>query len=108
MRAIAERELPVIRYLLEQSGIDADLGSLEVEPMNDGGMGSLAFAPLDQSRKLGRKAADCHFFDADGAVVSVALYLDQSDQLFEVDVWRVDFNPVKKWPEYDDIAAGEG
>ena len=60
-------------------------------------MGSLAFAPLDADRRFGSAPAECHFRDSDGVIVSAALNLDQ-EGLDEVEVWKVDFSPLRKWP----------
>lgn len=95
-----------MRYLIAQAGINADLESLQVEPMQDGGMGSLAFAPITASRKFGREAAACHFFDADGTLVSASLNLDQGGRILEMDVWRVDYAPLRRWPALEDIRPG--
>ena len=62
--------------------------------MSDGGMGSLAIAPFDRSRKFGSAPAECHFYDLDGIPVWVVLNLDQDGRPFEVDVWRLDFAPT--------------
>jgi Domain of unknown function (DUF6984) len=106
VRALADNEVPLVRYLLAQAGIDADLESLQVEPMQDGEMGSLAFAPIADARKFGREAATCHFFDADGTLVSVSLNLDRGGRILEMDIWRVDYAPLRRWPTLDDIRPG--
>ena len=45
--------------------------------MKDGGMGSLAFAPVGAGRRFGLSPTGCHFLDRDGVVVSGALRLDE-------------------------------
>ena len=77
MRALHEFERPLVAYLFELASIPVDLDSLRVESMTDGGMGSLAIAPLG-SRKYGSSPSECHFRDSDGVVVSAELNLDQS------------------------------
>ena len=106
MRYLLDHERPVVTYLFELSGIPADLDTLIVKPMSDGGMGSLAIAPFDSSRKLGSSPAGCHFYDVDGVPVSVELNLDQDGNPFEIDVWRVDFAPTVGWPSRAEIAPG--
>ncbi len=108
MRPLTELELTLVRYLLSLCGREFDLSTLRVQPMDDGGMGSLRFLPTDQTRKFGSQAAACHFPDLDGTLVSAALNLDQSEQLYELDVWRVDFAPVQKWPAEYELRPGVG
>jgi len=39
------------------------------------------------------------FEDIDGTPISISLNIDENNNLFELDIWRVDFNPVKKYPQ---------
>jgi len=78
-----------------------------VEEMDDGGMGSLRF-PLvsdkDLNRRLGSIAAEGEFSDEDGIPVKFSINLDSNGRLFELDIWRVDFEPLKRFPtEKDEI-----
>ena len=70
--------------------------------MDDGGMGSIRFLPIgstgDDVREFGEEIGSCHFTDADGVVVSVALYADSFGQPFELDVWKVDYSPLQRIP----------
>ena len=106
MRHLFEHELPVVAFLFDLAGIGVDLDSLEVRPMSDGGMGSIAIAPFDSSRKLGSSPAECHFYDLDGVPVSAELNLDQNGEPFEIDIWRVDFAPTVGWPLHAEILTG--
>lgn len=70
-----------------------------VEEMGDGGMGSLRFhATNDRPRCLGEQLAEREFVDIDGVPVIVAINLDDRGDLYEVDVWKVDFSPLKRFP----------
>ena len=104
MRELLERERPLAGYLFELAGLSIDLDALRVEPMQDGGMGSLAIAPL--GRRYGSSASDCHFYDSDGIVVSATLNLDNAGALFEIDILKFDFSPTIKWPGRTDLRAG--
>lgn len=106
MRHLLEHECPVVAYLFELAGIPVDLDSLIVRSMLDESMGSLAIAPFDSARKLGSSPAECHFYDLDGTPVSAELNLDQHGQPFEIDVWRVDFEPTLGWPLRAELLAG--
>lgn len=106
MRHLFEHERPAVAFLFDLAGIPVDLGTLEVTPMPDGGMGSLALAPFDIFRTLGASAAECHYHDLDGVPVSLALNLDQDGRPFEIDLWRVDFAPTLGWPLQAELVAG--
>lgn len=74
-----------------------------VQPMEDGGMGSLSIAPLNELRKFGSSVASCEFNDSDGVLVSAELYVDQSGVPFEIDVWKVDSSPLLSYPTLEQI-----
>lgn len=77
------------------------LEALEVEPMDDGGMGSLYFIHPSKSRnqrRFGKCVARTEFTDDDGIAVSATLNVDEDGDLFELDVWKTDFNPVSRLP----------
>lgn len=103
MRLIYPHELPVVLFLFEASGRLENPTELLVSPASDGGMGSLKFASGGDSARCGAAVAACEFDDADGVLVSVVLNLDESDALFEIDIWKVDFTPLRKWPEFTQI-----
>lgn len=73
-----------------------------VQAMRDGGMGSLRFPGVEQ-RRYGSTLAEAEFRDADGTPVSVALMLDEAGDLFELDIWKVDFSPLVRIPPVDQI-----
>ena len=78
---------------------------LLVEPLADGGMGSFRIGEFVADRKLGHAVAEVHFRDADGVFVTAVLNVDTQDQLFEVDVWKVDFSPLQRWPIEGEMAS---
>ena len=104
-RRITKDEGRVISFLFEKAELNYDLDKLFVKPMMDRGMGSLLFVSnnLAAERRLGREAADCFFRDSDGVFVSAVLNLDQDGELFELDVWKVDYSPLLSWPDVSDI-----
>ena len=103
MRLLFEHERPLIEHLFKLAAV-ALPDSLLVQPMADGGMGSLAIAPIGNGRRFGSVAAEYQFRDVDGTLVSAALMLDQQGAPFEVDIWKVDFSPLKRWPIREDLA----
>ncbi|MBP0605700.1 MULTISPECIES: DUF6984 family protein [Burkholderia] len=77
----------------------ASLGDAIVEEMEDGGMGGLLFyRPDDRPRRLGKKLVEKEFVDIDGVPVMVAVNLDDHGELYELDIWKVDFSPLKRFP----------
>ncbi|MCK1651415.1 hypothetical protein IVA88_08165 [Bradyrhizobium sp. 149] len=93
-RPLTSKERDLVSYILGQ--YSPLPGHLElVEEMNDGGMGSLLFAG-SADRRFGKCIGEAEFDDADGVLVSVALNVDQRGELFEVDLWKVDFSPLQR------------
>jgi hypothetical protein len=95
----AERELV---HLLLASKKDPRTVTNSVLDMRDGGMGSLRFSGSEQ-RCYGSTLAEAEFKDADGTPVSVALMLDETGDLFELDIWKVDFSPLVRIPPVEQI-----
>lgn len=99
------QELQLIKLLVSKSSVvfppDWEEG-LMVRPMLDGGMGSLTLLPkniIDKGRKLGMYVCEYQFSDADGVVVFASLNIDKEGELFELDMWKTDFNPLIRFPE---------
>ena len=97
MRPLTEDERPLVAHLAALAGITLDVASLHAQPMNDGGMGSLRFAD-DPAVRFGASVAEATFEDEDGVPVSAALYVDEAGEPLELDVWKVDFSPLRRWP----------
>jgi hypothetical protein len=71
-----------------------------VEEMQDGNMGSLKFVTSESGRRrFGEKIAETEFVDEDGVLVSATINLDDRGNLFELDIWKVDFSPLKRYPK---------
>ena len=48
---------------------------------------------------MGIQAVAGEFTDLDGVPVSVALNLDSEGKLYELDLWKVDFSALRRWPQ---------
>ena len=75
--------------------------SLLVCSMNDGKMGSLYLFPngiVNTERLLGEQVSEYQFIDADGIEVIASLNLDDTGELFELDIWKTDFSPLINFP----------
>lgn len=97
MRPLLPHERPLIDALFEHAGLPAPAAGFLVEEMDDGGMGSLAFEP--RGRRIGGAVSECQFTDADGVLVCAALNLDDAGFPLELDIWKVDFTRLVRWPE---------
>jgi len=106
MRQLLDHERPIVEYLFDQAKLQLNIEELYVTPMLDGGMGSLALGANYESRSLGRELAECHFIDADDVPVSVTLNADSNGDPYEVDVWKVNFQPTIRWPTRDQVHLG--
>ncbi|WP_411178823.1 DUF6984 family protein [Paraburkholderia gardini] len=49
-------------------------------------------------RRLGVDLCQLGFLDSDGVPILVTLSLDNFGQLFELDVWKVDFSAIQRFP----------
>lgn len=100
-RPLTPEERDLIAYILGQSShLRGNFGL--VEEMNDGGMGSLRFVG-SPDRRFGECVGEVEFDDADGVTVSLALNADQRGELFELDVWKVDFSPLQRIAALGDL-----
>lgn len=103
-RRATKSELLLISFLIKKANLDINDGwqeDLRVTPMGDGGMGSLILNPdsdMNSKRIFGRQASECRFIDEDGVDVLVTLNLDKNGGLFELDVWKVNFEPLRTFP----------
>ncbi len=98
MRKLNPDEIPLVKYLLDKSGLDYSISELKVTEMNDGGMGSLLFHSKTKDPKFGKATKEYWFKDSDGIDVTARINLDQYGELFELDVWKTDFSELKTWP----------
>lgn len=104
-RPLRKEEHDLIVSLLSKAQVeaadtvnDAD----RVTDMADGRMGGIRFIRPDQ-RHFGKELARGEYLDSDGILVSVALNSDNHGDLFELDFWKVDFSPLKRYPRPEDL-----
>lgn len=72
--------------------------------MNDGGMGSIRFVGAE-NRRFGSTPVEAHFHDEDGTPVIATVIVDQRGELYELDVWKVDFSQLKRIPPFEEITV---
>ena len=76
--------------------------AIRVQHMADGDMGSLRIIRLGEppsSRHFGRRVAECQFRDEDDVEVLASLNVDQDGRLFELDIWKTNFERLIRIPE---------
>ncbi len=100
-RKPTDRELRLISSILEASPDYAPPQNwrecLNVVPLQDGGMGSLRLqldGKDDETRKFKARIGDLTIKDQDDVDIIVSLNIDNNDDLFELDVWKVNFEPT--------------
>ena len=104
-RGLREEERSLIVALLSI----ADRGQLttltpetQARDLQDGGMGSIRLHRPDP-RRFGLEIARAEYGDVDGVRVSITLSVDDRGELFELDFWKVDFSPLKRYPKSSDV-----
>lgn len=84
---------------------------LLVSSLCDGEMGSLALLPhgtLEKKRHFSTQVSECQFRDSDGVLVIASLYLDENNELFELDMWKVDFSKLIRIPSiFENVTYGK-
>lgn len=106
-RPLRPGEAALIRALLAKiypaETLESLLKSSRVAEMQDGGMGSIRFL-ASSSRTFGRKLVEAKYLDSDGVLVVVAVDADKQGQLLDLDIWKVDFSPLKRYPNPSDLS----
>lgn len=102
LRKLRDDERALLVALIPPSHAHHLISSLDdaiVEEMSDGGMGSLLFHRSDNApRHLGKQLIEKELSDIDGVPVIVTINLDNHGALYELDIWKVDFSPLKQFP----------
>jgi hypothetical protein len=97
-----ERLLRALGRIARLQDLEHWLQSLRVEPMDDGGMGSLRFPrppSADPSPGVVVRLSCVQFQDVDGVDVVASLNARSDGILIELDVWKTDFSPLIKIPD---------
>jgi hypothetical protein len=107
VRHISDKELQLISYLISMTK-DRPEGliiPITVYPMNDGGMGSIRFVKNDDPYIYQRDLVQANYTDEDDVPVFISLNLNIDDKLFELDIFKGDFSPLKKYPTPQDLRS---
>jgi len=105
-RPLRPEEVALIRALLAgvypAEALEGALKDSRVADMQDGEMGSIRFLG---SGPIGMALVEAQYLDSDGVLVSIAVNGDKQGQLFELDFWKVDFSPLKRYPSPSDVSG---
>lgn len=99
------QEVKLITLLLNKSGLsfpDDWYKKLLVRQMNDGEMGSLYLFPegnIIENRSFGEQISEYQFKDSDGVDVIASLNIDDNGELFELDIWKTNFEKLIQLPD---------
>ena len=94
----------MVRGLPAEHDVLSGIEDAVVEDMNDGGMGSLKFVRLSSEKsRFAKQLREATFADKDGVPVSITINLDQSGHLFELDIFKADNSPLRKFPAPGDV-----
>jgi len=83
-------------------GFGVGLEDALVAEMQDGGMGSIRFLGGTDRRRAG-SLAKAKYVDDDGVTVSIELNVDEGGKPFELDFWKVDFSPLRRYPSPEEL-----
>lgn len=103
MRPIRADEAELLNALIalvpEAGGPLCRSASFAVD-LKDGGMGSvrLVEGADDSRRRMGRELVAVSYTDEDQVPVLISLNVDERGHLFEIDIWKVDFKPLLRYP----------
>ena len=108
MRPLREEEYKVLKALLamvsDSTQPPSSGAELFVVDLSDGGMGSVRFVDeKGKSRKMGSELVTAEYIDEDQIPVLISLNLDEDGQLFELDFWKVNFDPLKRYPRPEEV-----
>jgi hypothetical protein len=107
-RLLRTEETALIRTVLanvySSEVLENELRNSRVVDMPDGGMGSIRFLG-SHTKTFGMELAEAQYLDSDGVLVSISINADKQGELFELDFWKVDFSPLKRYPNPSDLSG---
>lgn len=106
VRDIRKNEKELVNFLLDKVSIfELKIqGTVLVENLNDGLMGSIQFVNKSSyDRKYAKRLIEVKYVDSDNIPVYISLTVDNKNELYELDIWKVDFNPLIEYPTTDKL-----
>jgi hypothetical protein len=106
-RRLRKNERDIIVAMLDGNPSHAELMSrLEadaVEDMQDGGMGGIRFFADDKGRRPSLESRRRNTPTPTECLSAFVLNADAMGALYEIDFWKVDFSPLRRYPLPSDL-----
>ncbi len=99
MRRIRQEEIELIKKLSNGLFIIPE----HVRDMKDGKMGSISF-DIEKKQFRNEQVSSAEYIDGDGVLVSIELTSDKNGKLFELDFWKVNFEPLIVYPTIEKVS----
>jgi len=103
-RPEAISRIGLVKHLLRSAGLAHRADDLSddqpVYEMDDGRMGSFSFAPSHQNS---RPSVQATYTDDDDVEVQITLYVRGDDQPTEVELWKINFEPLVSFPSPNQV-----
>jgi hypothetical protein len=101
LRPIRPEERALIKHLLSflERGDRYKIPE-QVENLTEAGMGGIQ---LSQRGEHTADIVEADYKDTDGREVLITLTTNQYDELYDLDLWKTDFNPLQRYPEPDKV-----
>jgi hypothetical protein len=96
LRPIKPEERALIEHLLGliQGGARYSIPG-EVENLGEGGLGGIQ---LSSKGEPVQELVEADYVDEDGGKVLITLTANAEGQLFDLDIWKMDFSSLKRYP----------
>lgn len=102
MRFLRPEEIELLGALLaghqSAKSLLANITETRIRDLKDGQMGSIELAQSYPGRRMSKCIAEADYVDLDGVSVTITVNIDQQGKLFEIDIWKVDFSPLVRYP----------
>jgi hypothetical protein len=114
IRKLSNKEQEVLEFLVAHSeivnkrGIHEWLANCECRELSDGEMGSIQLINASEDNlktKFSHAVVECEFTDKDGVKVIISLNISNNGYPYELDFWKVDFEPLIGYPAPGDLKS---
>jgi hypothetical protein len=105
-RELKEHERNLVRHLVRISKKEGsyDIPDL-VEELKDSKMGSIRFFSGKPERNYAADLVQVEYKDEDNVPVIITLTLDNHQELYELEFWKVDFEQLNRYPKPDEVVV---
>lgn len=103
VRKLKDEEIALIIWMIKDTPegpvIIKQLNKINVEEMDDGGMGSLKVVVKGEDNRIySRDLAKADLWDIDKVPLFISVNLDTDGNFFELDIFKADSSPLKRFP----------